>query len=234
MIPAEFDYVAPDTLEDAISALESGGEDAKLLAGGHSLLPLMKLRLAAPSLLVDLRKLPGLHGVQPRERRLADRRDDDSLRARALAELGILRGPPARSPTPRSATGARSAARWRTAIPPSDLPAVLLIAEGTVAVQGSGGRRSIAAGDLFEDYLETSIGAGRGAHRGQRPGARRLRLRLPEVQPPQRGLGDGGGRRASSRRPATSVEDVRVGLTNMGSVPLRASGRRGGACAASR
>jgi aerobic carbon-monoxide dehydrogenase medium subunit len=60
MIPAEFDYTAPDTLEGAIQALADGGEDAKLLAGGHSLIPLMKLRLAAPSLLVDLRKVPGL------------------------------------------------------------------------------------------------------------------------------------------------------------------------------
>ena len=64
MIPAEFDYAAPDSLEEAIQALAEGGEDAKLLAGGHSLIPLMKLRLAAPSLLVDLRKVPGLHGVQ--------------------------------------------------------------------------------------------------------------------------------------------------------------------------
>jgi len=64
MIPAEFDYTAPETLDDAIKALADGGEDAKLLAGGHSLLPLMKLRLAAPSLLVDLRKVPGLHGIQ--------------------------------------------------------------------------------------------------------------------------------------------------------------------------
>jgi len=64
MIPAAFDYVAPESLDDVITALVDGGEDAKLLAGGHSLIPLMKLRVAAPSLLVDLRKLPGLHGVQ--------------------------------------------------------------------------------------------------------------------------------------------------------------------------
>src|SRR5579863_2119193 len=64
MIPAEFDYQAPETLEDAIRALDEGGEEAKLLAGGHSLLPLMKLRLATPSLLVDLRKVPDLEGVQ--------------------------------------------------------------------------------------------------------------------------------------------------------------------------
>ena len=64
MIPAEFDYTAPESLQDAIGALVDGGEDAKLLAGGHSLIPLMKLRLAAPTLLVDLRKVPGLHGVE--------------------------------------------------------------------------------------------------------------------------------------------------------------------------
>src|SRR5438270_3716001 len=64
MIPAEFDYVAPSTLEEAIQTLSEGGEDAKLLAGGHSLLPLMKLRFASPSLLVDLRRVPGLAGVQ--------------------------------------------------------------------------------------------------------------------------------------------------------------------------
>ncbi|HEV3387624.1 MAG TPA: FAD binding domain-containing protein, partial [Solirubrobacteraceae bacterium] len=90
MIPAEFDYVAPDSLEDAISALEGGGEDAKLLAGGHSLLPLMKLRLATPSLLIDLRKLGGLDGVS---------RENGGWRIGAMtrhaelehsAELGIL------------------------------------------------------------------------------------------------------------------------------------------------
>ena len=63
MIPAQFDYIAPESLDEAITTLADGGEDAKLLAGGHSLLPLMKLRLAAPALLVDLRKVPGLHGI---------------------------------------------------------------------------------------------------------------------------------------------------------------------------
>ena len=63
MIPPEFEYAAPASLDDALKALADGGEDAKVLAGGHSLLPLMKLRLAAPTLLVDLRKVPGLRGV---------------------------------------------------------------------------------------------------------------------------------------------------------------------------
>ena len=69
MIPAEFDYVAPDSLDEALSALADGGEDAKLIAGGHSLLPLMKLRLAAPTLLVDLRRVPGLSGHRAQRRR---------------------------------------------------------------------------------------------------------------------------------------------------------------------
>ncbi len=64
MIPAEFDYQAPETLEEAIRMLHENGDEAKLLAGGHSLMPLMKLRLAAPALLIDLRRIPGLHGIQ--------------------------------------------------------------------------------------------------------------------------------------------------------------------------
>src|SRR6185436_13794133 len=65
MIPPEFDYVAPASLDEALQALQQGGEDAKVLAGGHSLIPLMKLRLAFPTLLVDLRKLDGLRGAEP-------------------------------------------------------------------------------------------------------------------------------------------------------------------------
>ena len=64
MIPAEFDYVAPESLDAALAALRDGGEDAKVLAGGHSLVPLMKLRLAAPTLLVDLGGVPGLTGIE--------------------------------------------------------------------------------------------------------------------------------------------------------------------------
>ena len=74
MIPAEFDYVAPASLDEALAALRDGGEDAKLLAGGHSLIPLMKLRLAAPTLLVDLRKV-GLSDIT---------RDDGTARFGAM------------------------------------------------------------------------------------------------------------------------------------------------------
>jgi carbon-monoxide dehydrogenase medium subunit len=222
MIPAEFDYVAPDTLEDAISALKGGGEDAKLLAGGHSLLPLMKLRLATPSLLIDLRKLRGLDGVS---------RENGGWRIGALtrhaelehnAELGILARAAGTIADPQVRNRGTIGGSLAHGDPASDLPAVLLIAEGSVTVQGSGGQRSIAAADLFQDYLETSIGADEVM----------IEVSLPSLD--DYGFGYQKFNRRSEdwamvgvavvvRRAGEVVEDVRVGLTNMGSVPLRAS-----------
>ena len=117
MITAPFDYEAPESLEEAIRMLHENGEDAKLLAGGHSLLPLMKLRLAAPTVLIDLRKVPGLHGIQQRQRRLAHRPDDAARRSPGhdrARRAGARRR--RRSPTSRCATAARSEARSPTAI----------------------------------------------------------------------------------------------------------------------
>ena len=222
MIPAEFDYTAPDTLEEAISALASGGEDAKLLAGGHSLIPLMKLRLAAPSLLVDLRKVPGLHGIQ---------RENGSWRIGAMTPHADIEHTEALGIFARAAgTIADPQVRNRGTIggslahgdPASDLPAVLLIAEGTVTVQGADGQRTIAAGDLFKDYLDTAI----------EPGEVLTEIHVPSLD----GWGYGYqkfnrrsedwamvGVSAVVKQTGDICEDVRVGLTNMGSVPLRAT-----------
>jgi aerobic carbon-monoxide dehydrogenase medium subunit len=223
MIPPAFEYAAPDSLAEAIRLLDEGGEDAKPLAGGHSLIPLMKLRLAAPSLLVDLRRIDGLRGIE---------RADGGWRFGSMTrhvdlqvheELGLI------------SVAARSIAdqqvRNRGTIggslahgdPASDLPAVLLAAEGSVIVQGVGGEREIAAADLFQDYMTTAIA----------PGEVMTSVSLP--------IGEGWGfgyqkfnRRVEDwamvgvcalvRKAADgSCEDVRVGLTNMGSTPLRAA-----------
>ena len=222
MIPAEFDYVAPDTLDDAIAALQEGGEDAKLLAGGHSLLPLMKLRLAAPSLLVDLRKVPGLHGIQ---------REDGSWRIGAMTphvelerspELGVLSRAAGTIADPQVRNRGTIGGSLAHGDPASDLPAVLLIAEGSVTLQGSGGQRSVPAAQLFRDYLETALG----------PEEVLTEVRMPAFD----GWGFGYqkfNRRSEDwamvaacavlKRNGDVCEDVRVGLTNMGSVPLRAS-----------
>ena len=222
MIPAEFDYTAPETLEEAIGALESGGEDAKLLAGGHSLLPLMKLRLAAPSLLVDLRKVPGMHGIQ---------RENGTWRIGAMTPHADLEHSPELGIFSRAAgTIADPQVRNRGTIggslahgdPASDLPAVLLIAEGTVTVQGKGGQRSVAAKDLFRDYRDTAI----------EPAEVITEVHIPTLD----GWGFGYekfnrrsedwamvGVSALVKQTGDICEDVRIGLTNMGHVPLRAS-----------
>ncbi len=221
MIPAEFDYTAPETLEDVFRELEENGEDAKLLAGGHSLIPLMKLRLAAPSLLVDLRKVPGLHGVE---------RQDGHWRIGALtphavleraAELGIVSQVAATIADPQVRNRGTIGGSLAHGDPASDLPAVMLICEAEVTLQGAGGQRTVAAADLFQDYLQTAV-----AH-----GEVLTEVRVPALD------GWGHGYQKFNRRSedwamvAVSAvvkasggvcEDVRIGLTNMASVPLRA------------
>ncbi len=221
MIPAEFDYAAPESLEEAIRLLADGGEDAKLLAGGHSLIPLMKLRLADPSLLVDLRKVPGLHGV---------RREDGTWRIGAMTphaelehapELGILARAAGTIADPQVRNRGTIGGSLAHGDPASDLPAVLLICEGTLTVQGAGGQRTVAATELFRDYMETAL----------EPAEVLTEVRVPTLD------GWGFGYQKFNRRSedwamvAVSAvvkqtgdicEDVRIGLTNMGHVPLRA------------
>jgi carbon-monoxide dehydrogenase medium subunit len=223
VIPPEFDYVAPDTLDDALSALSGGGEDAKVLAGGHSLLPLMKLRLAAPTLLVDLRKVPGLRGAQ---------RENGQWKIGAMTRHADLQGNAELGPVGQAtALIADQQVRNRGTIggslahgdPASDLPTVLLVCEGAVTVAGSGGPREIAAGDLFEDYLTTAVGDDEIVTEVRVPdfagwGSSYLKFTrraedwaMVGVCAMVKKAGDG------------SIEDVRIGLTNMGSTPLRAS-----------
>jgi carbon-monoxide dehydrogenase medium subunit len=223
MIAAEFDYVAPTTLEDVFSALASD-EDAKLLAGGHSLLPLMKVRLAVPSLLVDLRHVPGLRGI---ERANGDWRIGPLTRhadLQARDDLGVLQAVAAviadQQVRNRGTIGG-SLAHGDSA---SDLPTVLLATEGAVTVRNAAGAtRDIGAADLFRDYLTTAI----------QPDEVITSVRVPAL--------DGWGfayekftRRAEDwamvgvcalvkRGADGGCEDVRVALTNMGSTPLRAT-----------
>jgi aerobic carbon-monoxide dehydrogenase medium subunit len=223
MIPPAFEYAAPDSLAEAIRLLDEGGEDAKLLAGGHSLIPLMKLRLAAPSLLVDLRRVDGLRGIDKANGGWRIGAMTRHVDLQVHEELGLV------------SVAARSIAdqqvRNRGTIggslahgdPASDLPAVLVAAEGSVTVQGSGGEREIAGADLFQDYLTTAIA----------PGEVMTSVSVPI------GAGWGFGYEKFNRRVEDwamvgvcalvrkaadgSCEDVRVGLTNMGSTPLRAT-----------
>ena len=223
MITAPFDYEAPESLEEAIRMLHENGEDAKLLAGGHSLVPLMKLRLAAPTVLIDLRKIPGLHGIQ---------RDDGDWRIGPMTRHADLQDTPELGVASRAASLiADQQVRNRGTIggslahadPASDMPAVLVACEGELTVRGTGGERTIAAADLFQDYLTTSLAQDEVI----------TEVRLPALE------GYGVGYQKFTRRAEDwamvgvaalvkkgadgSCEDVRIGLTNMASTPIRAS-----------
>jgi carbon-monoxide dehydrogenase medium subunit len=223
VIPAEFDYTAPASLDEALQALADGGEDAKLLAGGHSLVPLMKLRLAAPTLLVDLGGVPGLRGAERANggwRIGAMTRHADLQNKEEHGLVGTAAGTIADQQVRNRGTIGGSIAHGD---PASDLPAILLAYEGSVTVRGPGGERTIAAADLFEDYLTTSIAAGEIL----------TAVNVPALD----GYGHGYqkfNRRAEDwamvavsalvkRAADGTCEDVRIGLTNMGSTPLRAS-----------
>jgi aerobic carbon-monoxide dehydrogenase medium subunit len=223
VITAPFDYEAPDNLDEAIRMLHENGEDAKALAGGHSLLPLMKLRVAVPTLLVDLRRIPGLHGIQKDDggwrlgpmTRHADLQDDPDLGVVARA-AGLIADQQVRN---RGTIGGSVA----HGDPASDMPAVLLALEGEVSARGPSGERTIAARDLFQDYLTTSLSHDELV----------TEVRLPAQD------GWGFGYQKFTRRAEDwamvgvcavvkkagdgTCEDVRVGLTNMGPTPLRAS-----------
>ncbi|MBW3652823.1 MAG: xanthine dehydrogenase family protein subunit M [Actinobacteria bacterium] len=222
MIPAEFEYAVAGSVDEAIGLLDERGPDAKLLAGGHSLLPLMKLRFAHPSLLVDIGRISELRGIQD---------GGDSYRIGALTRHADLQ---VRDDMGLIATAARQIAdqqvRNRGTIGGSlangdvaaDLPGVLLALEGSVVVRGSGGERVIEAKDLFQGYLTTAVA----------PGEVITEVRIPAL------TGYGFGYEKFHRRAEDWAlvgvsalvkagdgvcEDVRIGLTHMASTPLRAT-----------
>jgi aerobic carbon-monoxide dehydrogenase medium subunit len=223
VIPAEFDYVAPSSLDEALQALASGGEDAKLIAGGHSLLPLMKLRFAAPSLLVDLKNVPGLAGIE---------RDGDGWRIGAMTRhaavaaeqgLGLLAAAASTIADPQVRNRGTIGGSIAHGDPASDMPALMMAVEATIVVQGPSGERTIPALEFFQDYLTTAVGDDEVL----------TEIRVPSLD------GFGWGYHKFNRRQEDwamvavgalvrkgadgNAADVRIGLTHMGSTALRAT-----------
>jgi len=227
VIPPEFDYVKVSSVDDATSALAGGGEEAKVLAGGQSLIPLLRLRLAYPSMLVDVSGVAEMKGV---------RDDGDAIVIGAsTTHAEVLADPLVQKHAPlvvlATATVADRQVRHRGtfggslshADPAGDLPAVALALDASfVVASGGGGRRTVAAGEFFSDYLQTAVGAGE---------------LLVEVRVPK--LGDGWGFHyekfhrvaqawaivgvaAAVRRSNGDIAEARIGLTNMGPTPVRA------------
>jgi len=225
MIPAQFDYVRPASVAQACQVLASD-EDAKVLAGGQSLLPLLRLRLAYPSTLVDLAGLPELTGVH-------DRGDHVFIGAMTTHDE-VRRSVVVNADCPlvalATATVADPAVRHRGtfggalahADPAGDLPAVVLALDGVLVARSAGGEREIPAAGFFVDYLENAL---------------RQDEILAGVKIPKLGGGWGFhyekfqrtaqswaivGVAAAVRRSNGAIQEARIGLTNMATQPLRA------------
>jgi carbon-monoxide dehydrogenase medium subunit len=225
MIPAQFDYARPSTLDEAVQIL-AGDEDAKALAGGQSLIPLLRLRLAAPTVLVDLGRLADLRGV---------REDGDDLvigalttHATVLADPLVARHAPLLAQA--TATVADRQVRHRGTVggslahadPAGDLPAVSLALDATFSLVGPSGGRDVPASEFFVDYLTTAI----------QPGEVLTAIRVPKREgwsshyEKFNRTAQGWalvGVAAMVRRDNGSIAESRVALTNMGATPLRAS-----------
>jgi aerobic carbon-monoxide dehydrogenase medium subunit len=219
MIPAAFEYRRADSVDDAISLLGSN-EDAKLLAGGHSLLPAMKLRIARPSMLIDIGRLSDLSYV---------REDGDQIAIGALTRHhDVASSETLQSGCPIVADAASAIGdpqiRHMGTIggsiahgdPASDLPAAVLALEGTFVVRGPGGERTIPASEFFQGFLECALA----------PDELLTEIRVPKMP------GAGFSYQKFQRRAqdwaivgalAVRNGDARVALVNMGSTPVRAS-----------
>lgn len=227
MIPAEFDYAAPQTVDEAVAALAQAGEDAKVMAGGQSLMPLLRMRLAAPTTLVDLGRIDELRGV---------REDGDTLVIGSMTTYyDVLRNPLVAKHALLIAEATRTVAdpqiRHRGTLggnlahadPAGDLCAPVLALDATLTVAGPSGRRSVPAVEFFVDYFTTAL----------QPDEILVDVRIPKHT-------DWAAHYEKLNRVAQAwsivavaatvevddgvIRQARVALTNMATVPVRARG----------
>ncbi|MGI8645652.1 MAG: FAD binding domain-containing protein [Nocardioides sp.] len=231
MIPAKFDYVAPTSVEDALSALAEHGDDAKIIAGGQSLLPVLRMRLNAPEMVIDLGKIDSLRGI---------RDDGDAIVIGAMTtHHDVLHDPLVNEHCALIAKAAEHLADAQVrhrgtfggalahADPAGDLGAPTLALGAEFVIAGSGGTRTVNAADFFVDLFETAIGedeilteirvpkhTGWGAHYEKFV---RVVHQWPIVAVAAAVKGSG-----------STISEAKIGLTNMGSTPLRARATEAG------
>jgi aerobic carbon-monoxide dehydrogenase medium subunit len=228
MIPAPFAYARPTTVEEALQAVASGGEDVKILAGGQSLIPVMRLRLAAPETVVDLTKVAELRGV---------REEEDAIVIGAMTtHSDVLSDPLIGRYAPLIAEATETVADRQVrhrgtfggalahADPAGDLPAVALALDAEFVIAGLEGRRTVPAAEFFVDYLTTAL----------EEGELLVEIRVPKLRGTWGMHYEKFNRVAQAwsivavaalvRREEGRISEARVGLTNMGPTPLRARG----------
>lgn len=226
MIPLAFDYEVAESVDHAVELLGQHGEEAKLLAGGHSLLPIMKLRLAAPTVLIDLGRIEGLNYVRDEGDTLAIgamTRHCDVERDPILQEhCGIVSYTASLVGDPQVRHRGTIGGSISHGDAASDLPSTLLALDATFAIKGPNGDRTVAAGDFFKDYLETDLS----------PDEVVTEIRVPKLNGAgwsykkfNRRAQDWAvvGAAAVVERSNGTIGSARIGLTNMGSTPVRAT-----------
>jgi carbon-monoxide dehydrogenase medium subunit len=227
MIPAQFDYLAPATVEEALAALSEHGDDAKIIAGGQSLLPVLRMRLNAPEVIIDLGKIDSLRGI---------RDDGDAIVIGAMTPHSVVGSDPLveqhallihRAVEHLADAQIRHRGTFGGALahadPAGDLGAPTLALGAQFVIAGAGGTRTVEADAFFVDLFETAIGddeiltevripkfTGWGAHYEKFV---RVAHQWPIVAVAAAVRAEGG-----------TIAEARVGLTNMGSTPLRARG----------
>ena len=216
MIPAPFEYVAAESAGHALELLAESGDDAKLLAGGHSLLPMMKLRLAVPAVLIDIGPVAELAFI---------RADGDDLvigattRHADVASSGLVRsGAPllaysaAQVGDPQIRHRGTIGGSLAHADPAADLPMALTALGGSMEIMGPSGTRTVAADDFFAGYFETSL----------EPGELLSAVRVPRR--PDAAWGYQKFVRRANDWAIVGVAAVggRIALANMGATPVRA------------
>jgi len=221
VIPAAFDYVRVDSAEAAIAALVEHGDEAKLLAGGHSLIPLMKFRLARPEVLVDVGRVEALKFIRDAGDHLAigalTRHFDVEHSQLVQAEMPLLAAATSHVGDPQIRHRGTIGGSIAHGDPASDIPSVLLAAGATLVAQGPSGVREIAVDDFFQGFLETDLAVDE---------------ILTEIRVPKAG-GAGWSFQKFNRRAqdwaivGVSVQQlngsVGIGLVNMDSKPVRAA-----------
>jgi aerobic carbon-monoxide dehydrogenase medium subunit len=218
LIPAEFTYQRAGSVDEALALAADGGDDAKFLAGGHSLLPLMKLRLAVPEVLIDIGRLSELSYVRADNGTIAvgalTSYHDLAQSSLLASELPLLAQAASQVGDPQVRHRGTIGGSLAHADPAADLPAVVLALDAVLVARGPSGVREIAAADFFQGLFESALEPGE---------------LLTEIRIPQGRASAGWSFQKFTKRAidwaivGVAVQDRRVALVNMGQRPVRAS-----------
>ena len=226
MIPAPFDYAAPTSVEDALSLLREHGDEAKILAGGQSLIPVLRLRLNAPSMVVDLGKIDSLRSITD---------DGDTITIGSMApyhdvlssdlvaeHAAVLKHAVAEVADPQIRRRGTVGGALVHADPAGDVGAPVMCLDAEMLITGANGDRSVSIHDFFEGFFTTAVGEDEiltGIRIPKQTGWRAHYEKFVRVQHQWSICAVA----AAVKMDGANIADVRIGLTNMGQVPMRAT-----------